>query len=717
MTGQDTEDPKLAEFLEVVQPRLKSRMWGNDDVMPDGAEKSARGKPKLSVEQKSGNELSDLSDGSSGETSDEHTEEYMADSDDDGAEERSTADAELSDMDYLRRKVVADNKLESSDEELSDSGGGSGVAEESTDAEEDSEDDSGGGRAEDELRSPARQAHAEETSSPAQAHEGEAEGVSIAETGRLFLRNLPYTATEDDLRELFAPFGQTTDVHIVLDRMTGMSKGFAYVTFMMPEDAERAAAELDSRDFQGRLLHILPARLPRNSGAKASASEASFKKQREEERKSQAGNRAAWNSLFMRQDTVAEAVAAHFGITKSDLLDRDTSDLPVRMALGETHVIAATKKALAEAGAEVEALEAAAVSGKGAKVERSDTCLLVKNLPYSVTAEELLEMFEAAGPVGRLVLPPTRTIALVEYLEPQDARRGFRSLAYKRCHHVPLYLEWAPKGIFGANAPLLDKALLKGGDEAEEAAPLKDSAVVAGLADAEADELEGCRELFVKNLNFETRDKVLRKHFELAAAKFGGRVTAARVALKDGKRKGDKLSLGYGFVECDSEATARSVMKALQGSLLDGHKLALQMSNSSKQKTSASKPGAPAEDESRTKLLVRNVAFEATRKELASLFGAVGQLKSVRIPKKFDGNHRGFAFVEFVTQQEAQAAIDTVSGTHLYGRRLVVERAKEGEGVDELRAKTAAKMRPSEASGDAPPAKRKKAEDIFMDFM
>ena len=45
-----------------------------------------------------------------------------------------------------------------------------------------------------------------------------------------------------------------------------------------------------------------------------------------------------WNTLFLRADTVAEAVAAHYGITKAQLLDRDATDLPVRMALGEAQV-------------------------------------------------------------------------------------------------------------------------------------------------------------------------------------------------------------------------------------------------------------------------------------------------------------------------------------------------------------------------------------------
>jgi multiple RNA-binding domain-containing protein 1 len=52
----------------------------------------------------------------------------------------------------------------------------------------------------------------------------------------------------------------------------------------------------------------------------------------------------------MRADTVAEAVAAHYGVAKAELLDREAGDMAVRLALGETHVIAETKRQLGEAG-------------------------------------------------------------------------------------------------------------------------------------------------------------------------------------------------------------------------------------------------------------------------------------------------------------------------------------------------------------------------------
>ena len=64
-----------------------------------------------------------------------------------------------------------------------------------------------------------------------------------------------------------------------------------------------------------------------------------------------------------------------------------------------------------------------------------------------------------------------------------------------------------------------------------------------------------------------------------------------------------------------------------------------------------------------------------------------GQLKSVRLPKKFDHRSRGFAFLEFVTRQEAENAYAALKHTHLLGRHLVLQWAEEDTAVnvDELR--------------------------------
>jgi multiple RNA-binding domain-containing protein 1 len=85
------------------------------------------------------------------------------------------------------------------------------------------------------------------------------------------------------------------------------------------------AAELDASIFMGRLIHILPGKRPPpppeaeaeggegGEGGERKGATSSFKVKKEAELKAGAGNRSAWNTLFMRADTVAEAVAAHYG--------------------------------------------------------------------------------------------------------------------------------------------------------------------------------------------------------------------------------------------------------------------------------------------------------------------------------------------------------------------------------------------------------------------
>tara|TARA_B110001450_G_scaffold94725_1_gene89847 strand:+ start:1 stop:732 length:732 start_codon:yes stop_codon:yes gene_type:complete len=238
---------------------------------------------------------------------------------------------------------------------------------------------------------------------------------AVAETGRLFIRNLPFTATEEEVAAHFAPYGNLTGVFILADKATKRSKGLAYITYALPENASKAMEELDGSIFQGRLIHLLPAKRPPRAedtlgGAAAAEDEEAggYKKSREDRLKRDAGtNRAAWNSLFMRQDTVAAAIAAKYGVTKADLLESGENDVAVRMALGEAQVIADTKDQLSQAGVDPTALEtAAASSGANANktgIRRSNVAILLKNLPYESEVGELRGLCERFGAVARMV--------------------------------------------------------------------------------------------------------------------------------------------------------------------------------------------------------------------------------------------------------------------------------------------------------------------------
>jgi len=79
---------------------------------------------------------------------------------------------------------------------------------------------------------------------------------------KLFVGNLPYTMTSDQLRELFAAIGTVTDANVVIDKMNQRSRGFGFVEFEKDEDALKAITALDGSDQDGRKMVVKEA-LPR----------------------------------------------------------------------------------------------------------------------------------------------------------------------------------------------------------------------------------------------------------------------------------------------------------------------------------------------------------------------------------------------------------------------------------------------------------------------
>src|ERR1041385_8333858 len=77
---------------------------------------------------------------------------------------------------------------------------------------------------------------------------------------KLFVGNLPFTATENDLQDHFAQAGSVIAVNIMQDRTTGRSRGFAFVEMGTQEDASKAITMFHQKDFQGRALTVNEAR-------------------------------------------------------------------------------------------------------------------------------------------------------------------------------------------------------------------------------------------------------------------------------------------------------------------------------------------------------------------------------------------------------------------------------------------------------------------------
>ncbi len=84
-------------------------------------------------------------------------------------------------------------------------------------------------------------------------------------SNKLFVGNLSYNVTENDLQDLFGQHGTVTEVNLMLDRMSGRSRGFAFVTMSSKEEAEAATNALNGQPLQGRNLTVNEAR-PRPQG-------------------------------------------------------------------------------------------------------------------------------------------------------------------------------------------------------------------------------------------------------------------------------------------------------------------------------------------------------------------------------------------------------------------------------------------------------------------
>ncbi|CAK9299844.1 unnamed protein product [Gordionus sp. m RMFG-2023] len=513
---------------------------------------------------------------------------------------------------------------------------------------------------------------------------------SVLDSGRIFLRNLPYICTEDDIEKLFSKYGRLIEVNLPLDKLNQRIKGFGFVTFLLPVQAQEAFLELDGTIFMGRMLHLIPSHEPKeniHNVNNLTDPSSSYKTCQNTEKVATASKKTQnWNSLFVDSAAIANVMATKYKVDKrelygnnleeNDIQSKKKSSSAVKLALGETEVVNEMKTFLIENGVRLET-----------EFKRSKTIILVKNLPAETKQEDMRRVFEKFGQISRLVLPPSYGLScIVEFIEPQDARKAFKSLAYTRFKDVPLYLEWAPIDclIHNKDIPITSKTEKNMNNNSaptntESISNISNSTTMGST-------------LFVKNLNFSTTNFELQKMF----ASFGD--VCAKIAYKrDPSNPIETLSMGYGFLTFQTEQLATLALKELQGKEFNGHKMELLRSNSYKNaplpniRRLTSSNLTDNATSSNTNILVRNVPFQANISEIRELFSAFGHVDSVRLPRKFSdkapetkknssstNQSRGFAFVKFANSVEASRALEALQpSSHLYGRRLVLEWARD----------------------------------------
>ncbi len=75
------------------------------------------------------------------------------------------------------------------------------------------------------------------------------------DNNKLFIGSLPWSINNDSLRDLFAQYGEITDAVVIMDRDSGRSKGFGFVTFSSQDSAEKAL-EMDGKEVEGRKIVV-----------------------------------------------------------------------------------------------------------------------------------------------------------------------------------------------------------------------------------------------------------------------------------------------------------------------------------------------------------------------------------------------------------------------------------------------------------------------------
>ena len=79
-------------------------------------------------------------------------------------------------------------------------------------------------------------------------------------SNKLFVGNLSFNITENDLQDAFAAFGTVTEANLMMDRMSNRPRGFGFVTMGTPEEAQKAIAGLNGKELDGRAVTVNVAR-------------------------------------------------------------------------------------------------------------------------------------------------------------------------------------------------------------------------------------------------------------------------------------------------------------------------------------------------------------------------------------------------------------------------------------------------------------------------
>eukprot|EP00672_Neobodo_designis_P015829 CAMPEP_0174833256 /NCGR_PEP_ID=MMETSP1114-20130205/4126_1 /TAXON_ID=312471 /ORGANISM="Neobodo designis, Strain CCAP 1951/1" /LENGTH=864 /DNA_ID=CAMNT_0016067129 /DNA_START=35 /DNA_END=2629 /DNA_ORIENTATION=- len=461
------------------------------------------------------------------------------------------------------------------------------------------------------------------------------------------------------------------------------------------------------------------------------AAATSFKQAKLEKKKRTDGD-LMWNPLYVESATAVSKVASSLGVGSDAIVSVEASGAAVRAAVAEAYLTSDAIKTLGDEG-----INLAAINGASLHRDRSNTTILVKHMPKGMGIDQLSRMFAKHGQLEAVAAPSSAAFALISFVHESDARQAFQKLGYRMVGGSPLFLEWAPTGALNLSAldavnnaaanededvlAELTKAARKqgatgraGDDDDDDSDAGGATAAAAADGDEDDDRLEpgtgvtkkqaaqqaaagpgkahvAVATVYITNLPFGISEAAFVSFLQASCKKLEARPDlVVKIALQDTK--------GRAFLTVADQATATYCIAKLNGRTIDGRPVQAQISRSTTTNITSRNTADEPEDgpagasaaksnvppgRNPLKVMVKNLPFEATERDLRQLFSSFSEVKAVRVPQKahvhgghHQNNHRGFGFVEFLTEQEAANAVATLANTHLYGRHLVLEYAK-----------------------------------------
>ncbi|KAM3186854.1 hypothetical protein ACTXT7_003490 [Hymenolepis weldensis] len=378
----------------------------------------------------------------------------------------------------------------------------------------------------------------------------------------------------------------------------------------------------------------------------------------------------------------------------------------VRLAHGEAQLVQEIREYLERQGVCIDLLTSSSSSLPGGRRDKGEAkssatnrvisgrIFLLKNLPVGSTqvdVEEIVKKKSRKGahsldPPKRIIVPPLGITAILEYTLPQIARLAYHALAYESYNDNILYVEWLPDDILRPREGHSEESkqteqskqvalkhsflLTDQGNEVDPSKYFKFDDEIEEDGEINGNQVDATERMVSSNYSNEhpkpaaapevnkkdKKDKKSRKRRmqEQEEAKIAAQIEEENSKPSSKKTKQDKGEEEFTIVQKPSETVP--------------------LSEESEQSTK--KQSKPEQQITRI-LLVRNVSFQANQNELTEFFKPIGGLLKVRMPKKPSGGHRGFAFVEFASEDQAKSAMATFgTDSHFMGRRLNIEYAK-----------------------------------------